>query len=537
MPADRSAKRMKTYLYLAVGLGIILPVGLSIIFRVATILSPPTVLDWVSTPPDSSQLQRAFFSGHPHILFCTNKTGREVSRIVRQVGEVATNEAQLTEEKRIEDMQERKTRAASEGLELDSDELTYPHLTPVEKSKSRKEGLVRSSPLPLTVATVDCWSDDLLPSGRSILQRFNLDQSLPAPLFPNSKRGQLAQPLPAGQSLADFIASTGMHPLPPALWVGGSNPRPRFLPNDLFLGDEQRVAGNIVGWVHGRAQSRTQPIQSEKFLHRFCTDRRNCIVLLHDGVNQLVSNAVTRVIRAVHSHYPGTNVATVDVGKYTLDLQRNLGKLDDPDQAKWPRLLYFKRQAKQSDTTATKDKNDNSSQLMVKSYKGAFRPSPIRSFIEAIIDRPSSTSVPSSATNTVDSDSKSTSKRASATSMAILKTPPRLNSGANNFKKAQTHNKNQRTQQQQQQQRQQEQRHPSKQTSSTSKTEGAATEREREKTRRAEMAAEEASSAFEARQGDEETIQHATPAEEDDGELVDLDEDADAMNEGGQSDL
>ena len=423
-PGDRSRARMKHYGLIALALGCSLPLLVPLLSRLLLWINPPTYTELLQPTPQ--QLHGVFFSGRPHIVFCTNRTGNEVPRLVKRVADAADDYALATEVK---------PPTPIPPMDDDDDEESAgrvaqayaAELTRAETDKLVKEGWMTSSLGPVSVVTLDCAAP--LPSGQSVLQRFKLQ--LPVVHTP---------PTPVG-SLATMV-------LPPALWVANGD-RPTWIPSELFTTEDRVMPSKVLSHVVSKALPRTQVIQSEKVLARDCTgSRKHCALILHAGPLSLAAPAVTSTIRAIHHHLPFIKVVSVDVSSYTLGLQKNLGKLDHGPApgagGQWPRLLYFRRQALSNATapseqdkskgkadkgkiTGKEENKKPESTLLVKSYKGRFQSTPVLHFLSSLADAPRF----DSAGATVHP-----AQTSGARAMAKLKASPQLNSGANNFRKA-----------------------------------------------------------------------------------------------------
>lgn len=404
-----------------------LPFLVPLLFRLLHALNPPPYSELIAPTP--AQLHRVFFSGQPHVVFCTNRTAMDVPRMVRRVAEAVDDlELQAQDAAAVEPPS-----APQEVLEDVTgapDAAPLPKfvsaLTKEEREKAYRDGVV-SSPLgTVQVATMDC--DAPLPrSGVSVISRFKLPA---APLF--------ALPPGAPASAASLLPV-------PAFFVSNGN-KPQWLPAEMLaVRDEVKTPRQILAHVAARGAPRTQALQSEKFLHRDCLSRRHCALILHSGASGLLSPATVASIRALHAAFPFVHVATMDVRGYTLSLQRNLGQLEEgaargtEERHKWPRLLYFRRYTPPTNATIAaggeKEKEKApASTLLVKSFKGRFSPRPVLSFISSLADVPSFQ--PSGLPEADGAAAHLSPKGSGASRMAILKTAPTLNSGANNFKKA-----------------------------------------------------------------------------------------------------
>lgn len=425
-----------------------LPFLVPLLFRLLHALNPPAYSELVAPTP--AQLHRVFLSGEPHVVFCTNRTGMDVPRMVRRLAE-AVDDLELQAQDSAEEAPPTapaEVLADVTGAPADAAPLPpfVSALTKAEREKAYRDGVVSSPLAAVQVATMDC--DAPLPrSGVSVISRFKMAA---APLF--------ALPPGAPASAASLLPV-------PAFFVSNGN-KPVWLPAEMLaVRDEVKTPRQILAHVAARGAPRTQALQSEKFLHRDCLARRHCALILHSGASGLLSPATVASIRALHAAFPFVHVATVDVRSYTLSLQRNLGPLEEgaargnEERHKWPRLLYFRRHTSPPPPAnatlaagAEKEKEKEkapASTLLVKSYKGRFSPRPLLAFISSLADVPSflpsglpdtgavqAQVAPSGSDSGSGSGSSPPSKGPGASRMAILKTAPTLNSGANNFKKA-----------------------------------------------------------------------------------------------------
>lgn len=486
---------MKQYLKLAC-IALAIAISVPILFRILNAINPPPYTEYINPTPQ--QLHEIFFSGEPHIIFCTNRTGSEVPRLVKRVSEVALE--------------------LSTPLNDPQDSEESLTLTKLEKERAYKEGILHSKIHPIKVGTFDC-SGTLLPSGKTILERFSL--TLPPIILPGG-----AQPSSAQQQT--FITSG---PLPPAFLIGNGE-RPQWIPNELFSKEDRLIPTLVVRHALPRLSPKSTIVTSEKFLGTKCTSKKSCLLVLHSGSSNLFTDSTSISLRSIHHKFPNIPIVTVDIKKHTIDLQKNLGPLEDKtgQQSKWPRLLYFRRQPKKEDSSSasasssssskTKQKVDDST-LFVKSYKGRMTSTDVLNFLESLTDIPIYASNGTLITSSSSPSADGIVEKPKTSKMAVLKRPPRLNYGPNNFKKPpkpidHTPKK------QQQQQQQQAKKSTTAEEKKAEQERLEREEREREVRRRQQMEeeAEEHNFVQEASEQEEGEIEEPT----EDEEVVSLDE-------------
>lgn len=143
----------------------------------------------------------------------------------------------------------------------------------------------------LTVNTMDCYAP--LPSGKSVLERFNLN------------------PTPQHTALAFYTAN---------------GDRPLLLSPSLYT-DLSPAPSRILQHLRSVMATRVHRVTSDAEAEQWCWKKKHCALLLHEGK---LSNQQTQIIRTANAAHRAIHFATLDVKKHQLrPLQQRLPPLDD----------------------------------------------------------------------------------------------------------------------------------------------------------------------------------------------------------------